>query len=139
MVWRDLGLNPGLRDHWRTLYPLVHWCLEPQRKKYFVSLIIWWQDHLKLCKENLAGRLNWQLYLEKTRLSLDKQISSQRVSKQPSQEGRKSQVLQDVGNKISRQCRCGERFCRKESEKIPPKTFARTCSFSCTVGGKKII
>ena len=21
MVWRDLGLNPGLPDHWRTLYP----------------------------------------------------------------------------------------------------------------------
>ena len=22
MVWRDLGLNPGLQGHWRTLYPL---------------------------------------------------------------------------------------------------------------------
>ena len=22
MVWRDLGLNPGLPDHWRTVYPL---------------------------------------------------------------------------------------------------------------------
>ena len=22
LVWRDLGLNPGLPDHWRTLYPL---------------------------------------------------------------------------------------------------------------------
>ena len=23
LVWRDLGLNPVLPDHWRTLYPLV--------------------------------------------------------------------------------------------------------------------
>ena len=23
LVWRDLGLNPGILDHWRTLYPLV--------------------------------------------------------------------------------------------------------------------
>ena len=25
MVWRDLGLNPGLPDNWRTLYPLGQW------------------------------------------------------------------------------------------------------------------
>ena len=25
LAWRDLGLNPGLRDHWRTLYPLDQW------------------------------------------------------------------------------------------------------------------
>ena len=25
LVWRDLGLNPGLPDHWRTLYPLGQW------------------------------------------------------------------------------------------------------------------
>ena len=25
MVWHDLGLNPGLPDHWRTLYPLGQW------------------------------------------------------------------------------------------------------------------
>ena len=24
MVWRNLGLNPGLPDHWWTLYPLIH-------------------------------------------------------------------------------------------------------------------
>ena len=24
-VWHDLGLNPGLLDHWRTLYPLNQW------------------------------------------------------------------------------------------------------------------
>ena len=23
LVWRDLGLNPSLPDHWRTVYPLV--------------------------------------------------------------------------------------------------------------------
>ena len=25
LVWRDLGLNPGLSDHWWTLYPLAQW------------------------------------------------------------------------------------------------------------------
>ena len=25
MVWCDLGLNPGLLDHWQTLYPLGQW------------------------------------------------------------------------------------------------------------------
>ena len=25
MVWRDLGLKPGLPDHWRTLDPLDQW------------------------------------------------------------------------------------------------------------------
>ena len=25
LVWRDLGLNPSLPDHWQTLYPLGQW------------------------------------------------------------------------------------------------------------------
>ena len=25
LVWRDLGLNSGLPDHWQTLYPLEKW------------------------------------------------------------------------------------------------------------------
>ena len=25
LVWLGLGLNPGLPDHWRTLYPLGQW------------------------------------------------------------------------------------------------------------------
>ena len=25
MVWHDLGLNPGLPDHWLILYPLGQW------------------------------------------------------------------------------------------------------------------
>ena len=25
LVWSDLGLNPGLLDYWRTLYPLGQW------------------------------------------------------------------------------------------------------------------
>ena len=29
LVRRDLGLNPGLLDHWRTLYPLGHETLVP--------------------------------------------------------------------------------------------------------------
>ena len=31
LVWRDLALNPGLPDHWRTLYPL----LEPYPQMLF--------------------------------------------------------------------------------------------------------
>ena len=25
LVWLDIELNPGLPDHWWTLYPLVQW------------------------------------------------------------------------------------------------------------------
>ena len=25
LIWHNLGLNPGLPDHWRTLYPLDQW------------------------------------------------------------------------------------------------------------------
>ena len=27
MVWRDLRLNPGFQDHWRTFYPLGQWAV----------------------------------------------------------------------------------------------------------------
>ena len=27
MVWHNLGLNPGLLDHWQTLYPLGQWAV----------------------------------------------------------------------------------------------------------------
>ena len=29
-VWRDQGMNPVLRDHWRTLYPLGQWAGKKQ-------------------------------------------------------------------------------------------------------------
>ena len=34
LVWLDLGLNPSLPDHWRTLYPLVQWPEEPSLHYY---------------------------------------------------------------------------------------------------------
>ena len=27
LLWLDLGLNPGLPDHWQTLYPLGQWAV----------------------------------------------------------------------------------------------------------------
>ena len=36
--------------------------------------------------------------------------------------------------KMSWQYGCDENFCRKESEKVPPKTFPRTLSLTCIVG-----
>ena len=50
LVWLDKGCNPGLLGHCWTLYPLYHWdpwsqCLGQERKKYFVSLLIWRQNH----------------------------------------------------------------------------------------------
>ena len=32
LVWRDLGLNPGLPVHWRTLYPLGQWAGRTRRE-----------------------------------------------------------------------------------------------------------
>ena len=34
MAWRDPGLNPGLSDHWWTLYPLGQFVL-----KYYINYI----------------------------------------------------------------------------------------------------
>ena len=79
-----------------------------RKEKYFASLLIWRQNHSKLCKQNFAGILTQQLSPEKPHLSLGTQISSH---------------LQDVICKMSGQCRCSERFCRKESEKVPLKMF----------------
>ena len=37
LVWLDLGLNPGLPDHWRTLYPLGQWVVQ----KFYNILVLW--------------------------------------------------------------------------------------------------
>ena len=71
-----------------------------------------------------------QLSPEKPNLSLNTQISSYKVSKPPQQEGRKSEIWQEVDSKISWQCECGARFCQKESEKVPQKMFPRGWSFT---------
>ena len=105
-----------------------------REEKDFASLLIQRQNHSKVYKQNFVGSLTWQLFLEKPNLSFGTLISMDSVSKQPQQEGRKSQNGQEVDCKISWQHRCGERFCRKESEKVPPKTFPRTWSFMCIVG-----
>ena len=36
-VWLDLGLNPGLPDHWRTLYPLGQWAGAKVKMATFVE------------------------------------------------------------------------------------------------------
>ena len=66
--------------------------------------------------------------------SLGTQISNHKASKQPQQEGRKSPRWQENDCKISWQSGCSERFCRKESEKVPPRTFPRSWSFTYTFG-----
>ena len=54
--------------------------------------------------QNCASKISqevWQLSPEKPNLSLGAQISNHRVSKQPQQEGRKSQIWQEVDCKMS--------------------------------------
>ena len=86
-------------------------------KKYFTSLLIWRQNHSKLCQQNFAGSLTLELSPEKPNLSLGAQISSHRVSKQPQQEGTKYQLWQEIDIKMSWQCGYNKRFCCKESKK----------------------
>ena len=52
-----------------------------REEKYVASLRIWRQNHSKLCKQNFAGCLALTIIPEKPNLSLNLQISSQRVSK----------------------------------------------------------
>ena len=87
------------------------------KEKYFMSQLIWRQNHSKLCKQNFIGSLTEQLSPEKPNLSLGIQILSHRVSKQPQQEARKFQIWQEVDCKMSWQCGWGKRFCQKEFEK----------------------
>ena len=88
-----------------------------REEKYFALLLIWIQNHLKLRKQKFAGSLTLTtIPQKKPNLSLGTQILSHRVSKQPKQEGRKSQIWQEDDYKMSWQCGWGERLCREESE-----------------------
>ena len=102
------------------------WTIE---EKYFASLIIWGQNHSKQCKQHFAGSLTSTIIPEKPNLSLGRQISSHKVSKQLQLEGRKFQIWQVIDSKMSWQCGCVERFSQKEPEKVPLKTFPRNWSF----------
>ena len=85
---------------------------------------------IRNCASKISQELKiFQLSQQKPNLLLGTQISSHRVSKQPQQEGRKSQIWQHVDCKMSWQRRCNERLCCKESEKVPPKMFPRCWSF----------
>ena len=60
MVWRDLGFNPGLPDHWRTLNPLG--CI------YFLYIYIFF-FHLLLffpCLERAAAGIGLHVNAHKT-------------------------------------------------------------------------
>ena len=57
MVWLDLGLNPGLPDHWRTLYPLGQYTT-----KYHIDICIFTNpsarvgyDRRSIFKRSLTG------------------------------------------------------------------------------------
>ena len=51
LVWRDLGLNPGLKDHWRTLYPQDQWerIITLNFTKSETRSFIFDSDHLTAC------------------------------------------------------------------------------------------
>ena len=40
LVWLDLGLNPGLPDHWRTLYALGQWHRRYERVYFFLLSVL---------------------------------------------------------------------------------------------------
>ena len=44
LVWHDLGLNPGLPDHWRTLYPLDQWVWNIHAFTLSDSLLVIWHE-----------------------------------------------------------------------------------------------
>ena len=47
LVWRDLGLNPGLPDHLRTLYPLGQWAsLKTKDYHYYLIETNGWRRNL---------------------------------------------------------------------------------------------
>ena len=66
-----------------------------REEKYFASHICR-QNHLKLCKQNFAGSLIFTIIPR----NLGTQISSNKVSKQSQQEGRKSQLTARYPNNL---------------------------------------
>ena len=68
LVWLDLGLNPGVPDHWRTLYPLGQWagiciCVFAAFKKMYylrcawsfrkIDIILWSNNLTKSCTKDV--------------------------------------------------------------------------------------
>ena len=51
-VWRDLGLNPGLPDHWRTLNPLGQWA------GYYIYIYIWVCVCVCVCFGNISSLIH---------------------------------------------------------------------------------
>ena len=56
LVWRDLRLNPGLPDHWRTLYPRGQW------SGVFIVIVYNFLDYVQ-CIFNIKRRIKLSLQL----------------------------------------------------------------------------
>ena len=63
MVWRDLGLNPCLPDHWRTLYPLaqrswVSWSFLQNNNHQAVKKMKWIENRKNTVKKTVGILFN---------------------------------------------------------------------------------
>ena len=88
---------------------------------------------IKTVQEKFRRKFNLTIFLRKTKFIVRYTNFKHGVCKQPRQEIRKSQIWREFDYNTSWQCGCDERFYRKESEKVTPKTFPRRWSFTCTV------
>ena len=114
----------------------MHWIREEHVLRHYL-----FRDkiYLKMYKQNFARCLTLEFSQEKPNLSMSTQFSCHRISKQPQQDGRKTQIWQEEDCKMSWQCGCAERFRKKESKNVTPKTFPRTWSFPYTIGKRQSI
>ena len=106
-----------------------------REEKYFASLLIWRQNHSKLCKKIFTISLTFNNYLQKSQI--DRWVHKFQATgsvNNLNKKAEKSQIWQEVDCKMSWRYEFCESFCRKVSEKFSPKTFTRTRFFTCTVG-----
>ena len=62
MVWRDVGLDPGVLDHWRTLYPLGQWA----SLSLSIYICIYIYIYIYIYKQDLALNNPQRLICHKT-------------------------------------------------------------------------
>ena len=127
MVWPDLGLNPGLPDHWRTLYPLGQWA-GFWRKPFFLVWVYSWLYHRfwMFFFKNFLMVLRYFalqiLWIEATCLNVSTQVQQEVLSANISVSLMKLAINEDLWNSVL--SHIYKRFAEKSSVKQNGMNFS---------------
>ena len=97
--------------------------LGQRRKQYFVSLLIWQQNNSKRCKQNFARRSTSTAIPREAKFVVRHKFQATGSVNDLNKKVETPTSHQQGYCKISWLNGCGERFCRKESKIVHPKTL----------------